>query len=251
MEAARVAARRGHHVTLVEKEDVLGGQLHICSAPAFKEEVGRLTEYLIHALEQLSVDMRLSTGLTWELLDSHRPDAVIVATGALPAPLQVPGMEKSRVVSAWAALAREVDVGRNVVIVGGGAVGIETALFLAEEKHRITVVEMLDRIGGRESPTMMPYIKRRIREEDIRILTGHKVIEVREDGVVVESAGGSVETIACDTIVNAVGTRRNAVLVEEIKRRRIECYLAGDCSEKSSGTIADAIHGGFSAGLRV
>jgi 2,4-dienoyl-CoA reductase-like NADH-dependent reductase (Old Yellow Enzyme family)/thioredoxin reductase len=251
MEAARVAALRGHRVTLVEQEDVLGGQLHICSAPVFKEEVGRLTEYLTHALETLAVDIRLSTKLTPEILDSVRPDAVIVATGAVPSPLKVPGTEDSGVAGAWAVLARQVEVGENVVVVGGGAVGIETALFLAEEKRRITVVEMLDKIGGQESPTMMPFIERRIREENMRILTGHKVVELGRGAVVVESGDGEVETLACDTIVDAVGTRRNAVLVEEIEERQIECHLAGDCSEESSGNIADAIHGGFRVGAKV
>lgn len=251
MEAARVAAIRGHRITLVEQEEVLGGQLHICSAPAFKEEVRRLTEYLTHSLQTLEVDVRLSTKLTPELLDSVRPDAVIVATGAVPAPLKVPGTEDSGVVGAWAVLAREAEVGENVVIVGGGAVGIETALFLAEDKRRITVVEMLDKIGGQESPTMMPFIERRIREKGMRVLTKHKVVELGRGTVVVESDDGTVETITCDSIVDAVGTRRNAVLVEEIKRRKIECHLAGDCSEESSGNIADAIHGGFRAGSKV
>jgi 2,4-dienoyl-CoA reductase-like NADH-dependent reductase (Old Yellow Enzyme family)/thioredoxin reductase len=250
MEAARVAALRGHTVTLVEERPVLGGQLHICATPQFKQEVHRLREFLVGALERLKVDVRLNTGLTIELLDRMRPDAVIVATGARPAPLRLPGAGDARMLTAWEALADESRVGSRVVIVGGGAVGIETALFLARPDRRVTVVEMLDRIVGKESPTVMPFIERRLRECGILILTRHKVVDAAQGAVVVE-CDGARQTIECDTIVNAVGTLRHAVLVDEITGRGIECRLAGDCSESSSGTIADAVREGFRAGCSI
>lgn len=251
MEAARVAGLRGHHVTLAERESQLGGQLRICAAPPFKAEINLLTEYLAGELQRLSIDIRTGTTLTADALNELQPDAVILATGARPAPLPVPAGDNPNVVTAWAVLEGDADVGRQVVIVGGGAVGVETALFLAAAGRHITVVELLDRIGGQESPTIMPFITRRIREEGIRILTGHRLIGIRGDGVIVEPAGQPPVFIACDTVVNAVGTMQNAALKEEIERRHIECHLAGDCSATSRGTIADAIREDYRAGLQV
>jgi NADPH-dependent 2,4-dienoyl-CoA reductase/sulfur reductase-like enzyme len=251
MEAARVAAVRGHQVTLLEREDELGGQLALCAAPSFKEEINRLTEYLTGALRRLAVEVRTSTPLTAEALDELRPDVVIVATGARPAPLPVPADAHENVTTAWAALAGEVRLGRKVVLVGGGAVGVETALYLAAPEREVTIVEMLDRIGGQESPTMLPFLERWMQEAEIRILTGHKLVEVREDAVVLEAEGEPPVVVACDTLVNAVGTTRNAVLVDELSQRQLECHLVGDCSPTSAGTIADAIHEGHRAGAQV
>ena len=156
MEAARVAAGRGHRVTLVEKQPYLGGQLHLCAKPTFKDEIHQLTQYLTAALGRLEVDIRLSTALTVELLDEIRAEVVVVATGARPAPLKVPGGDAANVVTAWDALADTAEVGRDVVIIGGGAVGVETALFLAQEDRQITIVEMLDQIAQDESADHAP-----------------------------------------------------------------------------------------------
>jgi NADPH-dependent 2,4-dienoyl-CoA reductase/sulfur reductase-like enzyme len=246
-----VAAERGHRVTLLEREDALGGQLALCAAPPFKEEIRRLTEYLTGALSRLAVEVRTGTPLTPERLDELHPDVVIVATGAQPAPFPIPADAHENVATAWAALAGEARPGRSLVVVGGGAVGVETALALAAPGREITIVEMLDRIGGNESPTIMPFLQRWIEEAGIRVLTGHKLVEVREDAVVLDTAGQPPVVVSCDTLVNAVGTTRNAVLVDELARRQIECQLVGDCSPTSAGTIADAIHEGHRAGAQV
>jgi NADPH-dependent 2,4-dienoyl-CoA reductase/sulfur reductase-like enzyme len=252
MEVARVATARGHHVTLVETQPFLGGQLHLCARPAFKDEIRQLTGFLTAELKRLEVDVRLSTPLTAELIDELRPEVVVVATGSCPAPLPVPGGDAAHVVTAWDALAGTARVGNDVVVVGGGAVGVETALFLAQENRRMTVVEMLNRIAEDESPTMRPFLERQLAHHEVTILTEHTVLEVRPGSVVVTAEGSITRhELRCDTVVSAVGTRRNAVLIDELTDRGIRFLTVGDCAEDSTGTIAGAIHGGFNAALQI
>lgn len=252
MEAAHVAARRGHHVTLVERQRRLGGQLPLCSAPPYKHEISRLTNYLTTQVERQGVRVRLgSDASVAEVLDEVRPDAVIVATGVSPSQLPVPGIDRASVVSAWDVMAGSVQVGARATIVGGGSVGVETALLLAPRGVRLTIVEMLDTIAAGESPTILPFIHAQLKRYDVRVLTGHRLASIEEDGIRVTAADGAMIAIACDTVVMAVGTRRNPTFAGEISARGLECHVVGDCREGSPGTLAGAIHDGFDAGMAV
>jgi NADPH-dependent 2,4-dienoyl-CoA reductase/sulfur reductase-like enzyme len=252
MEAAHIAARRGHQVTLVEREPRLGGQLPLCSAPPFKHEISRLTQYLSTQVARQGVEVRVGADTPVEaLLDELRPDAVIVATGVSPVTLPVPGMDRANVASAWSVLADAVPVGRRAVVVGGGSVGVETALFLAPRGIEVTIVEILEKIAGGESPTILPFIHAQLEHHRVRVLTQHRVLSVEPEGLRVAAPDGTTLSIECDTVVIAAGTRRNPTFAQEIQARGIECHIVGDCSAKSPGTLAGAIHEGFWAGMKV
>jgi pyruvate/2-oxoglutarate dehydrogenase complex dihydrolipoamide dehydrogenase (E3) component len=251
MEAAHIAARRGHDVTLVERESRLGGQLPLCAAPPFKHEISRLTRYLTTQIARHGVRVRAGTIATDALIDELQPEAIIVATGVTPAKLPVPGAEGANVVTAWDVLSGAANVGRRVAVVGGGAVGVETALFLATRDTEITIVEMLDRIAAGESPTIVPFIDAQLAKHRVRVLTRHRVVSIEPGGVRVTSPEDASTVIACDTVVIAAGTTRNPTFVDEIHARGIECHVVGDCSDASTGTLAGAMRDGFWAGMKV
>jgi pyruvate/2-oxoglutarate dehydrogenase complex dihydrolipoamide dehydrogenase (E3) component len=252
MEAAHIAARRGHRVTLVERKAELGGQLPLCSAPPHKHELSRLTRYLTAQVERQSVDVRLgSEAPIGELLDEVMPDAVIVATGSSPARLPVPGIDRPHVVTAWDVMAGTARVGERAAIVGGGSVGVETALLLGPRGVSVTIVEMLDAVGAGESPTVMPFIRAELKRYHVRVLTGHRLTSIEDDGLRAQAPDGSAVDVTCDTVVIAAGTRRNPTFTDDIATRGIECHVVGDCAEGSPGTIAGAIRDGFRAGMAV
>ena len=252
MEAAHIAARRGHDVTLVEREPRLGGQLPLCSAPLFKHEITRLTQFLTTQVARQGVHVRVGSDTPAEtILDEIRPDVVIVATGVSPATLPLPGMDRANVVSAWSVLADAVPVGPRAVIIGGGSVGVETALFLAPQGIELTIVEILDTIAAGESPTILPFIHAQLEHYHVRVLARHRVLSVEPEGLRVAAPDDTTLSVDCDTVVVAAGTRRNPTFAEEITARGIECLVVGDCSDTSTGTLAGAIHDGFRAGMNV
>jgi 2,4-dienoyl-CoA reductase-like NADH-dependent reductase (Old Yellow Enzyme family)/thioredoxin reductase len=252
MEAAHIAARRGHDVTLVDRGQQLGGQLPLCSATPHKHELSRLTHYLTTQIAGQGVAVRLGADANVnELLAELRPDAVIVATGVSPTRLPLPGMDSATVLTAWDVLADAAPVGSRAVIVGGGAVGVETALFLAHLGITVTVVELLEKIANGESPTIVPFIQAQLAHFHVRVLTQHRVVALEAAGLSVATPDGSMMTIECDTVVLATGTRRNPTFVEDIQGQGLECHVVGDCAEAGTGTLAGAIHDGFWAGMRV
>ncbi len=252
MEAAHIAARRGHEVMLVERESRLGGQLPLCSAPPYKHEISRLTQFLTNQVARRNVEVRLGAKTpVSDLLDEIRPDAVIVATGASPVRLPVPGSDRANVVTAWDVLAGSAAVGPRAAIVGGGAVGVETALLLAPRGIQITIVEMLEKIAAGESPTILPFIHAQLKRYGVRVLTQHRLASVEADGLSAAAPDGTTLAIQCDTVVMAIGTWRNPTFGDEIGARGLECHVVGDCTDGSPGTLAGAIHDGFKAGMSV
>jgi len=151
LELARVAALRGHKVTLCEKEEKLGGQINIASVPPFMQEMSLLAKHLAIQVEKVGVQVELGVEVTAELLDERKPDVLVVATGAVPVvPEDLPGIDNDKVVTAWDILAgHEAGLARKVVIIGGGLVGCETADFLAQTSDNkgvaatdVTLLEM-------------------------------------------------------------------------------------------------------------
>ncbi|MGB2854885.1 MAG: FAD-dependent oxidoreductase, partial [Dehalococcoidia bacterium] len=140
MEAARVAAVRGHEVTLYEKQNELGGQLIVAAMPPYKQELALLSRYLTHQLEKGTVQVKTGVEVTPELVEVERPDAVIIATGSVHLIPEIPGMSTSKVVTAVDVLSGGVDTGERVVVIGGELVGCETADFLSQQGKKVTVV---------------------------------------------------------------------------------------------------------------
>jgi 2,4-dienoyl-CoA reductase (NADPH2) len=249
MEAARVASQRGHHVMLFEKGPKLGGQLLSAALPPYKEEWNTLVNYLVTQLRKFNVEVRLSEECTVRTVKESEPDAVIVATGATPILPDIPGVDKGNVVTAMEALMGSKQVGQNVVIVGGGSIGCETAEFLFKMGKKVTILEMLDRIGADIGEWNRWVIVDRLNAAGIRVETGSKVELITEGGVKITRPNGLQEFFEADSVVIAVGMESKDKISDELSGKVISLYKVGDCLEPRK--VKQAIEGGFLAGLQV
>jgi len=240
LEAARVAALRGHQVTLFEKEHKLGGQVNLASIPPYMQEMSQLVKYLSCQVEKAGVNVWLGREVTPELVEEMKPDVVIVATGAVPlVPDDIPGLDKERVVTAWDILAgKAATTARNVVILGGGLVGCETADFLAETgdnpvvgRTAVTIVEMLEGVALDMASEARHLLMQRLRDKGVKILTSAKVKEILDDGVLFIRSGQEESIHNVDTIVLALGARAVDHLSEKIRDKVAEVYVIGDAKE--------------------
>lgn len=247
LEAARIAAERGHHVTLFDARDSLGGQLRLCSTPSFKTEINNVTDFLTRQVDALGVNIRLGTTVTADFISGETPDAIVVATGSTPTWPRVPGHDLPHVVTAWAAL-DGTPVGARVAVIGGGSVGIESALFLAERGAQVTIVEMLPAIGEGESATIKPFLHRLMEKYRVRAMPGHLLVSIHPGHIVVADERRDEHALPCDTVVMATGVKPDDSLARELQSRGIAFTAVGDCTGTDGGTIAHAIHGGFRAG---
>ena len=242
MEAATVAAERGHAVTLFERADRLGGNLRLAAAPSYKGEINNLTTYLETRLEKSGAKIKLKARAVEKTIASDNPDVVIVATGASPIIPDIPGADRENVATALDVLASVKQVDQRVVIVGGGQVGCETAEYLAEKGHEVTILEMLERVGNDVGITTRWVIMQRLHNAGIKIKAGTEVVEISDRGVKAKRSG-TVELIPADTVVLAVGLQPNNELAAKLKGKAAEVHVIGDCAEVNK--IASAIEGGL------
>jgi len=248
MEAARIAASRGHKVTLFEKRDKLGGQLLYATIPPYKEEWRTLVSYLSTQLKKLDVQVRLNDKCTVRIVERHKPDAVIVATGATPIIPEISGIKRENVVTALEVLDEKKKVGHQVVVVGGGSTGCEAAEFLYKKGKRVTILEMLDRIGGDIGHWNRWVVIDRL-SANVRMETKAKVEKITERGVHVTWAQKYPEFFEADSVVIAVGMKPVDKIAKDLKGKVASLYKVGDCAEP--GKVKEAISSGFQAGLRV
>lgn len=271
MEAARVAALRGHEVTLWERFQRLGGQLHLAAATPGRGDFKYVGEYLETSLQILGVSVDLGKTATADNIQRFSPDVLIIATGAAPRILPVPGADRPNVIQAWDLLAGNIETGANVVVVGGGAVGCETALALArigtidaetlqflmmhkvESPDRlydlstrglkkVSIVEQQAKIGKDIGRSSKWVISMDIPRFGIQVLTETRVIAINDEGVIIEK-GNDRSTIKADTVVIAAGSEPNNELFEQLKDVVSEIYLIGDGRQPRK--VMDAIRDGY------
>lgn len=228
LEAARVAHLRGHNVSLYEKNGKLGGQVNLIAACPEMEEFANVPRYYTTQLK--GVDIAYGVDVTPNFLIDQRPDAVIVATGASPIIPNIQGVKNKNVCTAFDLLkGKEID-GKKAIVVGGGGVGCDVALFLRSKGKDVTIVEMLDKIGNDIGRTTRWIIKDKLKENNIETITKARVIAIKDDGVVAEREGKTIN-IKGDTVVLAVGTASNKELYNALsgmKDRFGDIYLVGD-----------------------
>ena len=241
LEAARVAAIRGHKVDIYEKEDRVGGQIHLAAVPPRKEEILRSVAYYECILPALGVHIYLNTEATTEIMNAA--DAVIVAVGAHDMALPIPGADGANVVSSWDVLAGKVEVSGRCAVIGGGLVGTETAEYLLEKGCHVTIIEMLDKIASGESSTILPTIMGHFIDGGVQQYVNTKVSAI-EEGAVKAIRGEEEVIVPCDWVVMAVGSRKNVLDVSGVT---VPVYYAGDCSGERTAGIAEAIRGGYKA----
>lgn len=248
MEAAIVAADRGHKVTLIEKTDMLGGLLGFADHDAYKGELGEFKDLLIKRVKERGIDVRLSTVFSPTELESCDAEAVILAVGSTPSAPPIRGLENAaRALDVYGTPER---IGKKVVMIGGGLVGSEVGLHLAKNGRDVTVIEMLDRVAADAYPM---YRIALIDEMDkkLRYRTGLKCLAIAPNGVTVADSNGKEEFIQTDSVVFALGMRANREETQKLhaaagKRQVIEI---GDCV--CAGKVYDAVRQGFIAGMSV
>ena len=244
LEAARVAALRGHDVTLFEKTTSLGGQLNIACVPPRKEEMRRAAQDLIHAVCNAGVHLCMAQTRTAQQLKDAGFDAVINAVGAHSAAPRIPGIDSVNVADAWKVLAGEQQVYGTVAVIGGGMVGCETAEYLAARGCKVSVIEMMDKIAAGESTTILPTLLENYKTYGVEQYPSHKVKEFRMDAVVCENKDGAEVTIPCDYIVLAMGARSNQFDASALEEAGIPVYSIGDAAGKAAD-ISNAIRTGY------
>jgi 2,4-dienoyl-CoA reductase-like NADH-dependent reductase (Old Yellow Enzyme family)/thioredoxin reductase len=247
LEAARVAATRGHRVTLCEKEPELGGQVRYGCLPPFKTDLRQLVPYYERRLAALGVDVRTNTEVTSELVDELVPDVALVATGADHAVPAIPGIERG-------VLGRDIHVdpgvaGMTVVVIGAGLVGCEAALELALEGRDVVVVEEAAEPLSRMNIISKYGLLGALNERGVRILTGTRPVAVGDASVRVTDASGATQELPADTVVIAAGLVPRRGLAETLTTRGLPVREIGDCV--SPKNIMAAIHAGFHAGREV
>jgi 2,4-dienoyl-CoA reductase (NADPH2) len=274
MSAAIAAAERGHTVTLYEKGMRLGGQLHLAGAPPGRGEFVVFAEDLARQVALHGIRVVMGSIVDRQLLAAEKPDHVILATGGEPIIPPIAGVDKEHVVQAWQVLAGSVATGRRVVVVGGGAVGIETALLLAEigtlsgeelkfllvngavapEKlyklategtKEVTVVEMAETLGANFGKSTRWGMLQDVGRYGVKTLTQAQVLAITDSGVKIEH-GGETRELPADNVVLAVGTRSANPLQKVAEELGIGFTVAGDAMKPA--TVFEANHQGYSAG---
>lgn len=252
MEAAYIAARRGHNVVLVDKQDQPGGQLRIASVPPAKQELTRVIKYQFSRLAEAGVDVRMGVELTAE--DIQRDFAgyeVVLAYGAEPI---VPGFMTGfkQVMTADDLLAGRAFPGKKIVIVGGGSVGCETADYLAPlvndlapSNRDVTLIEMAKTLAANEGGAGRAVLVTRILDKGVHVLTEAKLTGVTEDTISYEKDGEEHVIEGADTLVLALGYRPNTALADALAEAGFACHVLGD--SKQCGNLRDAIEAGYKA----
>lgn len=234
LEAARVAALRGHKVTLFEKSDRLGGNLIPGGAPDFKEDDIALAKWYTDELKDLNVEVHYNTEITKETVKDFNADEVIVATGSNPRRLTIPGSDK--VYTAEEVLLGKKDVGNSTIIIGGGLVGCETALWLVNQGKKVTIVELQDgilKVGGPLCHANEDMLKDLVKFKKIDLKVNTSVTSASEDGFILKY-GDKEEVIAADSAIVAIGYVSQKTLYNDIKFEVPNVHLLGDANQVSN-----------------
>jgi 2,4-dienoyl-CoA reductase (NADPH2) len=277
MKAACTAAERGHEVLLAEKDNILGGQLLLNESIPGRKELVTAARDLENNLRALPVKLFLSTEAGASFVKKINPDVVILATGAVPSLPDIPGIGTDKVVMAWDVLSAKVGTGKRAVIIGGNAVGLETALYLASQGtispevlhflviHRaesietietllnkgtkeVRVVEMMKRAGQDIGSSTRWTVMAELRRLGVEILTGARAVEISEAGVTLEKDERR-HLLSADTVVIAAGSTSENKLAAELKDLVPEIHVIGDA--QSPRNALEAIREGFLAGLKI
>ncbi len=248
MVAACRARERGHDVTLIDNGRRVGGQLLLAAVPPGRKDITLFTDYLAGRLARSGVKVFLNEEISSARIRSLRPDAVILASGARPLMLAIPGLTAERAMTAWDILAgRSIPEG-PCLVVGAGLVGCETADFLSEAGEKVTVVELLPEIAGDADKDTKAYFDIRFREKGVTVHTGVTLVRIEGKQAVV-SRGDQELRVEAGTVVFSVGAKPDNALGEELAAAGVTVIAAGDCVKPRR--IMDSVREGFLAGNRV
>nr|WP_319397142.1 FAD-dependent oxidoreductase [uncultured Desulfobacter sp.] len=277
MTAALASARRGHDVTVYERSGRLGGQLHLAAAPPGRETFARFSNDLEYQLSVEKIPIVLNCEVNQALILKEKPDALIIATGARPLSPPIPGMDLPHVTGAWDVLENKVGTGKHVAVIGGGAVGVETALFLAEKgtvpadtikfllvnkaepletlfdmatrgSKTVSLIEMTHRMGKDIGKSTRWGMMQDLRRLNVETRTATKVLKITETGIELET-DGKITVMNVDTVVVAAGAESYNPLAHVVEKLGIAYHVTGDALK--IGTAFDAVHGAYAAAVSI
>lgn len=252
LEAARIAALKGHSVQLYEKTNNIGGQLTVASTPNFKNQLKKLIKWYEVQIKMSTVSIHLNTEVNADDECLKYADHIIVATGAKVIKPDIEGINNDNVIDVITAhMHKESVKGNNILVCGGGLSGCDCALELANEfDKKVTIVEMSNQIGKDMLFINAAALFNKINENKIKLCTNCKVVKIDKNGVFVEHEGGNIEYMKSDTIITAFGMKPNDNLAKSIQiKHPMKTRIIGDCEKV--GKVATAIRGGFFAGSSI
>ena len=265
METARVAMLRGHRVTLYEKDGSLGGHLREGSIPDFKYDVKRLLDWYRVQMERLKIDIKLNMEVTGPTISELKAaDIVVLATGSGFIIPDIKGVDGKNVVTVGDTLLGKAEIGDEVIVIGGGLEGCETALWLADNGKNVTLLEKLNdlMLAHPVFYTNRNYLMGLMGEANVITLTNINVEKITDGGVIITQTAvadrsenqdiyckGKERTLRCDTVVLAVGQKPENGLYRTLHGKVRELYKIGDC--RTAGKIHDAILAGFNLGRNI
>jgi 2,4-dienoyl-CoA reductase-like NADH-dependent reductase (Old Yellow Enzyme family)/NADPH-dependent 2,4-dienoyl-CoA reductase/sulfur reductase-like enzyme len=251
MESALVASSRGHRVVLYEKEKGLGGALRFAAGPAFKADMKKYLDWMIMKTQQAPVDVKLSTEATVESINAVKPDALIVAVGAEPIIPDIPGVDKPHVAWAGNVVLGRAKTGETVVIAGAGLTGCETALHLAQQGKKVTVIDMISEreIAQDVASISKPVLLQLLREHGVEWRTEVKLEAITDKGAVVIDKQWNQFELPADTVVLSMGLTARRETVNAFRGMAPEVYVVGDCSHPRN--LMAAIHDAFNVAVEI
>jgi NADPH-dependent 2,4-dienoyl-CoA reductase/sulfur reductase-like enzyme len=248
MQAALTATSRGHEVVLYEKSGRLGGNLVLAGALEIKADMKRYTDWLVAQTEKArGVTFRLNTEATPKKVAADKADVVIVAVGADPVAADFPGASGKNVCWVGDVNIGNVNVGENVVIIGGGFTGSETALQLARDGKKVTIIDMLD-----QAALVADWprgLAEQLEEYGARVLAGMKIEEICDQGVIAVDNKWRRSTIAADTVILSLGFKPRTATADQFRKLAPDVYVIGDCQK--ARTVKEAVHDGFNVAVEI
>ena len=249
LEASMILAKRNFHVVLFEKRERLGGQMYLASLPPHRAKMGNFILYAEKQLKDLGVEIHLNEEATADKIRALSPYAVFLTTGSVPVlPRSIPGIDRPNVYVAEDVLTERVRFsGRKIAVIGGGLTGMETAEYLQTGGNEVFEVEMVDAMGAVGFPLMIMDATSSLAKLGVRTMPGHKLLEIRENSILLEDNAGYRIEEACDAVIVALGVRAQNTLEEALKPD-MKVFTAGD-AKRGGRRIPDAIHEAFQVAL--
>lgn len=229
MTFALLADKKGHNVTLLEKTTKLGGHLLEGAVMSHKKEVDAYCVHLTREIKKSNITCKCKTTVNRKVVQKYSPDAVVIATGSLPTIPNVPGIDKPNVYLATDLLKKSKKTGKEIIIIGGGLVGCETALHLANKDKNITVIDKLPDIAHDVIFMSKFSLLQTLSERGISTKSGLELVEITDTGITTKDEQGNLNEMTCDTVIIAVGFISDDKLYEELSKDIDEIYKIGDC----------------------
>lgn len=248
MKAALVASEKGHKVILIEKEKRLGGTINIADHGGYKRELKDYRDYLVHQVEKSNIQVLLCTNATYELVESMKPDGIIIAVGGEPIVPNIPGVEHAiKVIDAYQNFD---DIKGDVVVIGGGAIGTEAGLELAEQGRNVTIVEMSDTLSAKENWLYRIAQRQHIEKcNNFKTRMESKVIEIKANGVIIQNQQGKEEFMKADYVLLSVGMKEKKEEAFKFYNITPNTTMIGDC--RRVGHVLDCTNDAYFVAVNI